>query len=120
MKLVSLACVGVALLAIACAPRAEPAVVSAPLAADDYLKTAQGSAFDQARRLGRGVNLGNALDAPKEGEWGITLRDEDFVLVAEAGFEHVRIPVRWSTHAENVAPFSIDPEFAARVKWAVD
>jgi endoglucanase len=118
MKLVPRACLG--LLALACTRPAEPVVVSAPPAVDEYLKTAAGPAFDQARRLGRGVNLGNALDAPKEGEWGITLRDEDFVLVAEAGFEHVRIPVRWSTHAANVAPFSIDPEFAARVKWAVD
>lgn len=24
-------------------------------------------------RLGRGVNLGNALEAPGEGEWGVTL-----------------------------------------------
>ncbi|MEO8178820.1 MAG: glycoside hydrolase family 5 protein [Deltaproteobacteria bacterium] len=120
MKLVSLACVGVALLATACTRQAEPKVVSAPLAADEYLKTAQGPVFDQARRLGRGVNLGNALDAPKEGEWGITLRDEDFALVAEVGFDHVRIPVRWSAHAASEAPFSIDPEFAARVKWAID
>jgi endoglucanase len=107
-------------LAIACSRQAEPAMVSAPPAADEYLKTAQGPAFDQARRLGRGVNLGNALDAPKEGDWGITLRDEDFTLVAEAGFDHVRIPVRWSTHAASAAPFTIDPEFAARVKWAID
>jgi endoglucanase len=120
MKRASLAWVGVALSAVACTPRAEPAVVSAPLAADESLKAAQGPAFDQARRLGRGVNLGNALDAPKEGDWGITLREEDFALVAEVGFEHVRIPVRWSAHAASVAPFSIDPEFAARVKWAID
>jgi endoglucanase len=100
-------------------PVAAPAS-SAPPMADEYLKTAPGPAFEQARRLGRGVNLGNALDAPKEGEWGITLRDEDFTLVAEAGFEHVRIPVRWSTHAASAAPYVIDPEFAARVKWAID
>jgi endoglucanase len=120
MKLASLACLGIALLAIACTRQAEPGVVTAPQAADEYLKTAEGPAFDQARRLGRGVNLGNALDAPKEGDWGITLRDEDFALVAEAGFEHVRIPVRWSTHTANDSPFSIDPEFFARVKWAID
>src|SRR4029453_3629953 len=35
----------------------------APPMTDDYLKSAQGPAFDQARRLGRGINLGNALDA---------------------------------------------------------
>lgn len=123
-RLMALAGVGIWLLGCASSRPAEPAVVSpassVPPAADDYLKSAVGSAFDQARRLGRGVNLGNALDAPKEGDWGITLRDEDFRLVADAGFEHVRIPVRWSTHAASVAPFSIDPEFSARVKWAID
>ena len=25
------------------------------------------------KKLGRGINLGNALEAPKEGEWGVTL-----------------------------------------------
>src|SRR5690606_12524727 len=126
MRSRALAAVGVCLLGRGSSRQAEPAVASptsaaAPTApADDYLKTASGPAFEQARLLGRGVNLGNALDAPKEGDWGIVLRDEDFALVADAGFEHVRIPVRWSTHAARVAPFAIDPEFAARVKWAVD
>jgi endoglucanase len=124
MRLVVLAGAGIWLLACASSRQAEPAAVPpsspAPPTADDYLKTAAGPAFDQARRLGRGVNLGNALDAPKEGDWGITLRDEDFRLVADAGFEHVRIPVRWSTHAASIAPFAIEPEFAARVKWAID
>jgi endoglucanase len=70
--------------------------------------------------LGPGVNLGNALEAPREGAWGITLRDEDFTLVAEAGFKHVRIPVRWSAHAANAPPYTVDPTFSARVKWAID
>jgi endoglucanase len=26
--------------------------------------------YDVNRRLGRGVNLGNALEAPREGDWG--------------------------------------------------
>jgi len=123
MRFLSLAAVGVWLLACGSSRQAEPAAASptsAPPTADAYLKTASGPAFDRARLLGRGVNLGNALDAPNEGDWGIVLRDEDFKLVADAGFEHVRIPVRWSTHAASVAPFSIDPTFAARVKWAVD
>ena len=29
-----------------------------------------GNAFLANKKLGRGINLGNALDAPKEGEWG--------------------------------------------------
>jgi endoglucanase len=74
---------------------------------------------ERAKALGRGINLGNALDAPSEGEWGVTLRDEDFTLVAAAGFDHVRIPVRWSAHAKDAAPYTIDPAFFARVDWAV-
>jgi len=69
--------------------------------------------------LGRGVNLGNALEAPKEGEWGVTLKEEYFELIQSAGFESVRIPVRWSAHAESSPPYRIDPRFFVRVDWAV-
>lgn len=72
------------------------------------------------RRLGRGVNLGNALEAPKEGEWGVTLKGEYFRAIKEAGFASVRLPVRWSAHAAAAAPYTIDPAFAARIDWAVD
>ncbi|HPU43798.1 MAG TPA: hypothetical protein PLS98_06260, partial [Dictyoglomaceae bacterium] len=46
----------------------------------------------------RGVNMGNALEAPKEGEWGVVIKDEYFKLIKEAGFDHVRIPIKWSAH----------------------
>ena len=68
---------------------------------------------------GRGVNLGNALEAPREGAWGVTLKEEYFDLIKEAGFDSVRIPVRWSAHAEKTKPYRIEPEFFRRVDWAV-
>jgi endoglucanase len=71
-------------------------------------------------RLGLGVNLGNALEAPREGEWGVTLQPEYFRLIKEAGFNTVRLPVRWSAHAETAPPYTIDPEFFRRVDWAID
>jgi endoglucanase len=74
---------------------------------------------DANRRLGRGINLGNALDAPREGQWGVTLKPQYFRAIKEAGFDTVRLPVRWSSHAADEAPYTIDPEFAARVDWAV-
>src|SRR5262249_14444537 len=70
--------------------------------------------------FGRGMNLGNALEAPKEGEWGITLNENDFRQIKPAGFDSVRIPIRWSTHAEKEAPFTIERDFFERVDWAVD
>jgi endoglucanase len=69
--------------------------------------------------FGRGINLGNALDAPKEGEWGVTLKEAYFEQIAAAGFDSVRIPVRWSAHAAESAPYTIDPRFFDRVDWAV-
>ena len=69
--------------------------------------------------MGRGVNLGNALDAPNEGEWGVTLKEEYFSKIKQAGFDSVRIPVRWSNHAGHAAPYAIDAKFFARVDWAV-
>ncbi len=71
-------------------------------------------------RLGLGVNLGNALEAPTEGEWGVLLQPEYFRLIKEAGFDTVRLPVRWSAHAEAEPPYTIDPKFAERVDWAID
>jgi endoglucanase len=74
----------------------------------------------QNMRLGRGVNLGNALEAPKEGEWGVTLQEDYFQEIKAAGFNSVRIPIRFSSHAEAEAPYTIAPEFMARVDWVVE
>lgn len=70
--------------------------------------------------LGRGINLGNALDAPTEGDWGVTLEADYFKRIADAGFKTVRLPVRWSAHAKADAPYTIDPPFFRRVDWALD
>ncbi len=77
-------------------------------------------AFEANRLIGRGINLGNALDAPNEGEWGLTLKAEYFEAIKAAGFDSVRIPVRWSTHTGPPPLYSIDPKYFERVDWAVD
>ena len=76
--------------------------------------------YAQAQRLGRGVNLGNALEAPAEGEWGVVLREEYFPLIREAGFDTVRVPIRWSAHAWKEPPYTIDAPFFERVDWVID
>jgi len=64
------------------------------------------------------------LEAPEEGEWGLFVREEYFDLIKEAGFDFVRLPVRWNTHAEQEWPYTVDPAFVARVdevvKWALE
>lgn len=77
-------------------------------------------AFFWNAKIGRGINLGNALEAPKEGEWLVRLEEDYFDLIAKAGFDSVRIPVRWSAHADESPPYKIEPEFMGRVDWAIE
>ncbi len=70
--------------------------------------------------LSPGINLGNALDAPAEGEWGVVIKDEYFEIIKDAGFNSVRVPVRWSAHTDTLAPFTIDSVFMARVHYVID
>lgn len=74
----------------------------------------------QGQRLGRGVNLGNALEAPKEGEWGMVLQKEYFRLIAEAGFDTIRVPIRWSAHALAEPPYTVDEDFFQRIDWVIE
>ncbi|MDC0744157.1 glycoside hydrolase family 5 protein [Polyangium mundeleinium] len=78
---------------------------------------AQSAPFEGFRR---GINLGNALDAPNEGAWGVTLDERHFEMAAAAGLDHVRLPVRFNAHAQASAPFTVDAAFLERVDWALD
>lgn len=71
-------------------------------------------------RIGRGVNMGNMLEAPSEGAWFVKLEEPYFDLIKEAGFNSVRIPVRWSAYAAEEAPYTIDSTFLARVDLAIE
>lgn len=70
--------------------------------------------------MGKCVNMGDHLDAPTEGEWGRPILDSDFAFIKKAGFDSIRLPVRWSAHALAQAPYTIDPAFLARVRHVVD
>ncbi len=78
--------------------------------------------YAQARALGRGVNFGNLMDAkPDEGSWtdGLVIQESHFDLARQAGFDSVRIPIRFSAHASTTAPYGIDPAFLKRVDQVV-
>ena len=70
--------------------------------------------------VGRCVNMANHLESPNEGDWGRKVGDDDFATIAAAGFNTVRIPIRWTGHAGKRAPFTIDPLFLARVNRLID
>src|SRR5688500_20173814 len=70
-----------------------------------------------------GINMGDMLEAPNEGDWGLTVPGEYFDLIKEAGFDFVRLPVRWNAYAQESAPYTIGPTFFARIEivigWAL-
>jgi len=76
-------------------------------------------AFHYNRLLGRCINLDSALDGPQKGAWRVTLEANYFRLIKEAGFNSVRIPIRWSAHASTTAPYDIEMHFFQRVDWAI-
>ncbi len=66
------------------------------------------------------MNMGGALEAPREGDWGYTIRREDFRRLKSAGFDTVRVPIKFSAHSAKSPPFAINPGFLKRVDEIVD
>ena len=77
------------------------------------------TAAEAASLLGTGINLGNMLEAPNEGDWGARFEDDYAAIIRKAGFQHVRLPVKWSAHAGRTAPFTIESALIDRVKHIV-
>lgn len=74
--------------------------------------------------MGIGINLGNTLDAPFEGEWALPAEEYYIQAFKDAGFKHIRIPITWANHVEENAPYTVDTSFMERaeqiVNWALD
>ena len=54
-------------------------------------------------RIGKGINLGNSWDSDGnrlDSSWGNYIRDYDFPFIKKAGFNSVRIPVRWQRNSD--------------------
>ena len=78
------------------------------------------SAFAQLPSPCYGWNLGNTLDAPDgEGTWSPLATQSLINAVVDSGFNTIRLPVAWDTHA-NQSNHQIDAAWMARVKQVVD
>jgi aryl-phospho-beta-D-glucosidase BglC (GH1 family) len=75
-----------------------------------------------AQNLGRGINLGNMFEAPSETAWGNPFKEEYITKIAEQGFNHIRMPIRWDVaeRTQLTAPYTVNPVFLARIKSVVD
>jgi aryl-phospho-beta-D-glucosidase BglC (GH1 family) len=68
-----------------------------------------------------GWNLGNTLEPPcGEGCWAPAATQAMINKVADSGFNTIRIPVAWNSHASQTAPYTINAAWMNRVKQVVD
>lgn len=72
-------------------------------------------------RMKHGINLGNTLEPPYEGDWGNPPTQEYFFeLYKNEGFDFIRVPVRWDKHMSTTSPFKIDETWLKRVEQILD
>lgn len=64
----------------------------------------------------RCINIGNVFDAPAEGAWDPAVTAYDLDWIKGAGFDTIRLPVRFAAHFDGV----IRPAFLARVTEVID
>lgn len=82
-------------------------------------------AFERNKRLGRGVNLNGLLDN-NSGDLHLypipdqPIKPEYIKMIAEAGFNSVRLPVTWSVHSASTSPYTIEPTFFSKVDSIVN
>ena len=83
--------------------------------------SAQTATEPKSLPVGTCINMGNSLEPEQEGSWGgSNINAADFERIAAAGFDTVRIPVRWHNKSQSQAPYTVDPEWMARVTQVVD
>ncbi len=77
-------------------------------------------AQDDGPRLERGINLAGDFEVTPRGSWGTPIQESFFPLVAAQGFDHVRIPIRWSSYTGGGPNYTINENFFREVDRLVD
>ena len=72
-------------------------------------------------KMNRGINIGNTLEPPQVGDWNNDFISEYFFDdYVSAGFNTVRIPVRWDKHTLIDSPFTISETWLDTVEQVID
>lgn len=131
MKKLTLAAIAFGLSFFACSEEGSPTAVNKdakevitvtrPVVPVDY---SAGRAMN--KRLGRGMNLGNSWDADGSGAnihtdagWSNPIDDGDFKIIKDAGFNSIRLPVRFQLGSDYTT-HTVDAQRLAGVKEDVE
>jgi endoglucanase len=73
-----------------------------------------------SQELRRGISLGNALDTARDESPRLEIQEGYLAEIRKAGFDFVRLPIRWSAFADASDPYRIEEAFFERVRRAVE
>ena len=72
-------------------------------------------------KMTRGINIGNTLEPPQVGEWNNEFISEYFFDdYVDAGFNTVRIPIRWDKHTLVDSPYTVSESWLDTVEQVID
>ncbi|SDP54384.1 Cellulase (glycosyl hydrolase family 5) [Mucilaginibacter sp. OK268] len=103
------------------APTIYPSYNTIPIAPDMTGVTSTAVQLAAKMSTGMGMNFGNTMDSPNDGDWvSGKITDAQVKFVKQIGFSAVRIPMNWVwTHLSDRKTARIDPAWLARVKEVV-
>ena len=103
------------------APTLYPGYNTSPIAPSMTGMTSTAVQLAAKMQTGLGINFGNTMESPNEGEWVNSKITESYVkYIKSLGFNSVRIPCGWVwTHLSDRSKAKIDPAWLARVKEVV-
>lgn len=82
---------------------------------------AQIKPYEAIQLMQKGINLGNTHEPPQEAGWNNPKAQEYyFDLYKDAGFQCIRIPVRWDYYTGKTAPYKIDDYWLNRIEQVAE
>ncbi|MEO6851546.1 MAG: cellulase family glycosylhydrolase, partial [Mucilaginibacter sp.] len=102
-------------------PNLYPNYNTSPIAPDMTGMTSNAVQLAAKMQIGMGINFGNTMESPNEGDWQSSKMTESYVkFIKQSGFSTVRLPCNWVwTHLSDRKKATIDPVWLARVKQVV-
>lgn len=66
------------------------------------------------------INIGNALEAPKDIPWDVEMNEKYFDKIKDVGFDCVRLPVRFSDYAKDNEDYMLDEDFMKKIDYYIN
>jgi hypothetical protein len=74
-------------------------------------------------QMTRGFNLGRCFEIPDDANpttYGHAMTQQDFINIKNAGFNFVRLPIRWDNYTSTASPYTVSSNYLNTIQQCVD